>query len=73
MYFANPVAADSVARVVVFPFWFLAGLLAIWPVRRAVRETREVRELKRQSRGLCPKCGYDLRATPQRCPECGWS
>jgi hypothetical protein len=46
------------------PHGFLVLLTAMPPALAALR-------LRRRKRGCCPTCGYDLRATPDRCPECG--
>ena len=47
-------------------------LLGVMPLARlAAASVRVVRGRSRRSRGLCPRCAYDLRATPGRCPECG--
>ena len=63
-----PGQTDVVWRAWRVPFWFLLLASALAPARRAARGISEAR-LRR--RGLCPACGYDLRATPGRCPECG--
>jgi len=50
--------------------WFIQGvLLAISII--AFGWARRLPKYIDSSRALCANCGYDLRATPGRCPECG--
>jgi hypothetical protein len=55
-----------------FPLWSVACLALVLPVWRLGRSVhRQFRRRVRRSKGLCVNCGYDVRATPERCPECG--
>ena len=53
---------------VCMPYWALVLVTGTggWLIGRRSRIVR-----RRLKRGLCVACGYDTRATPQRCPECG--
>lgn len=51
---------------VVVPLWSILALTAMPVIVLMWRWRRH-----RPRAGHCPSCGYDLRATPDRCPECG--
>ena len=61
----------TVRREIIVPYWSLAvltgALPAVWLVRTARRRLRD----RRAAAGLCTACGYDLRGSAGRCPECG--
>ncbi len=52
-------------RLMIVPLWVLIVPLLPLPLLWIARHRRRSRA------GYCPHCGYDLRATPDRCPECG--
>lgn len=55
-----------------FVLW-RAYLVAFGLIMAGWRKIEAKRELARERRrmGICVRCGYDLRGSPGRCPECG--
>jgi hypothetical protein len=66
LFFGFGVFLDRDCGEVAVPHWALVLALCLcstWIGRAGHR--------RHPPQGLCPGCGYDLRATPGRCPECG--
>jgi hypothetical protein len=61
-------ALDTIWASVLFPAWLLPIFFAILPgiaIARRLKHRRCIRN------NFCTNCGYDLRASSDRCPECG--
>jgi hypothetical protein len=70
---AIPPYDDSISIWVgIVPWWWLAGPLGLLTALTLVKPIIGWNIKRRRRRhGRCVFCGYDLRATPGQCPECG--
>ena len=71
-FFASDPSTGVPYTLVAIPFWMISlmflGFPAVW---MALSTALSVRGRRRRLRDCCIACGYDLRATPDKCPECG--
>lgn len=64
----NGVTVTQRRTTVALPFWLIVLLTAVPSL--LVLRGRFIRR-RRLRTNRCVSCGYDLRSSPERCPECG--
>jgi hypothetical protein len=59
-------------EAITIPYWAAAAAFGSAPALALLSVLlRQTRARARRLRGCCPTCGYDLRGSANRCPECG--
>ncbi|HEV8378200.1 MAG TPA: hypothetical protein VGP99_05075 [Tepidisphaeraceae bacterium] len=59
------------SRAVVIPFWAPTVLCLMLGIPAFFFARRSAVKAYRRRHGLCLACGYDIRESKERCPECG--
>ena len=67
-YTTGSIAGFINIRIIAIPLWLLVPLCAVLPTFRFLSFRRHRHRLKS---GHCLSCGYDLRESKVKCPECG--
>jgi hypothetical protein len=68
LFFGGRIKSNTRQDEFYAPMALIFVLSACLPVSRMILR---IRRGMRNTNGHCPRCSYDLRATPDRCPECG--
>lgn len=67
-WYRLPMRPSVMWHILSIPYWLPWMLLTLTPPVLWLKDRRRRRST---SGSPCPHCGYDLRASPGRCPECG--